>query len=356
MILNDVKVQKIEKLEHELCEKLKFIIENNGSIQIVAHLYNQKPELFNKLNKLAEEYLDDIEKEFYYINTTNNNDWTEVIDKLISVAESQYHQNNVKGTSYVFSIRPLETLAKIIQNNFDIKYEQLIVKRLIPLCKDILDSYAPLAMKEESIKCLIKILNKFEEADVRYDWNQQFNFLNDFSIEKEQSFSIGYVSILAVDLRTILFKTLIGFNTADEIFYKYLSFNNMGIYEKRVLSDCISTYIEIQKSRQQSIDNSFIMIIYALSDDEDEIVRRNVVRALGELSTFNLALPIKQKMNELMLDSNLDVKFEFINLIKKNKISDSIYVGEILNNYCEDKNYLLREAAKRLKLELRTIS
>ena len=38
------------------------------------------------------------------------------------------------------------------------------------------------------------------------------------------------------------------------------------------------------------------------------------------------------------------------------KISDSIYVGEILNNYCEDKNYLLREAAKRLKLELRTIS
>ena len=49
LILNDVKVQKIEKLEHELCEKLKFIIENNGSIQIVAHLYNQKPELFNKI-------------------------------------------------------------------------------------------------------------------------------------------------------------------------------------------------------------------------------------------------------------------------------------------------------------------
>ena len=356
LILNNVKVQKIEKLEYELCKKLKFIIEHNGSIQIVAHLYKQKPELFNKLNKLAEEYLDDIEKEFYYINTTDNNDWTEVIDKLISVAESQYNQNNVKGTSYGFSIRPLETLAKIIQNNFDIKYEQLILKRLIPLCKDILDSYVPLAMKEESIKCLIKILNKFEEADVRYDWNQQFNFLSDFSIDKEQSFSIGYVSILAVDLRTILFKTLIGFNTADEIFYKYLSFNNMGIYEKRVLSDCISTYIEIQKSRKQSIDNAFIMIIYALSDDGDEIVRRNVVRTLGELSSANLELQIKQKMNELMLDSNLDVKFEFINIIKKNKIRDSIYVVEILNNYCEDKNYLLREAAKRLKLELRNIS
>ena len=45
-----------------------------------------------------------------------------------------------------------------------------------------------------------------------------------------------------------------------------------------------------------------------------------------------------------------------LHLIKKNKISDSIYVGEILNNYCVDKNYLLREAAIRLKLELRTIS
>ena len=353
--LDGVEERKIIKLENELSNKLDFIINHNGNVQIVAHLYSQKPELFNKLVEVASKYLNNIEKEFYDINVKNNDDWTDAIDKLISSAEHQYNESNVEGVYSSFSYRTLITLSNIIRNNFDVKYKYLILERLLPLCKNILDSYVPLSMKEESLKCLIIIWNKFNEKHIEYDWSREFAFIKDFSIDYKEDILFEHTSILAVDLRIVLFKTLLGFNFFNEIFYKYLSFNKMKIYERRVLSECINTYILMQKSRGLEIDNAFIMIIYALSDDEDEIVRRNVVRTFGDLILNDFALPIKQKMNELMLDSSIYVRFEFLSLIKENKIRDREYVEEVLDNYSVDKNHILRQEAKRLREKIKNI-
>ena len=350
--IDNVGEEKIVKLENELCKKLDFIIHNNGNIQIVAHLYNQNSNVFKNLSKISQPYLKNIEKEFYDINTRNNDDYYNLIEELISLAQEQYKINNNKGVYHGFSLRPLKTLCNVIEDNFDIKYEKLIASKLILLCKDILDSYAPLSMKEESLECLIIIFNEFEKKNLNYNWRKQFEFIENFSINYDNLMGPDYVSALAVDLRKILFKVLLGFNTTNEIFYKYLSFNSMDVYERRVLSECINKYIIIKKNMKQDIDNSFVMIIYSLSNDEDEIVRRNVVESLGELITDNIPFSIKQKMDELMLDSSLYVRFSFINLIKENKINNIEYVNEILENYCNDNNYLLRKEAKKLKDKL----
>lgn len=346
--VKDINENLLKELNNQLCINLEFITRYNGDIQMVTALYKQAPECFEQLNNNAKKYLIGINKAYYEINMNVTKDWINVINEAINIAQNQYNEIKQNKVSIAYGIHPLHELYDIIDKKFELRYSQLIKEKLIPLCKKILNSYAPISMKEESIQCLINISNSFGKNNIEYNWKNEFSFLKIYKINNEINNEFGYASYRAVNLRIILLKILCGFDAKQDILLNYLSFRKMDAYERKVLCECLNYYIRVRKEKNEIIDDVFIIILYALSDDSDKMVRRKVVYTLGDLYSIEKSMLIKQKINELMLDTSIWVRFAVFDLVRKNIIDDEEYRNMILQVYINDANYDLRSHAKDL--------
>lgn len=145
-----------------LSENLEYIFNYNGDPQIIAALIKKNPSVFNSLEEKAEKWITGINKKYYDINSGCGS-WLETLQELVEMAKSQFESNRNPGYYREFYSNPFASITEIIDNYFSEEMIPVISEEFIPLCNDILTSFAVAAEKQKCVDCLCHLVGYYKK-------------------------------------------------------------------------------------------------------------------------------------------------------------------------------------------------
>ena len=336
----DVKLQ--EDFRDALSEQLSFIVQNNGTPQIIAALESQNPSIFSRLAHLPNNGLKGTEKIFYDINM-GNGDWTTVLKDEISTARTQFETNKNPGVYTGFAEQPYAMIKKIARNYYSSSTMQdPIVNEFFPLCIDVLSSQTVANIKNDCIDCLCDILI-FAIKDKSLVPKELIEIIA--KINPYESTNIIWESNSSFICRVLMIKIITGSSKKDELLEWCFGFAKKETKEKIVLAECIEQYLRNVEDLSEFDDITVASIVLQCFEDEYWYVRRIACKSLALLLDTKFKSLIERKLYEATSDTSHYVRNQVLLLCKDGEISDDDIKNKIVDILKNDANYAIRKFA-----------
>ncbi len=347
--IQNIPLEILSTLEKNLEENLQMVLERNGTPQCVAHLVNQCPGIFSKLESYLPENMNPIEKSLYDINVGRSQNWSKVILNSINDAFNQLKTNTESNVVHGFATNPYKTIQMVIDNCTDDGVINILKENFLPLAAEVLNSKAHRELKEDCMDCLIDVIIILNQKSVEID-KDLLNTIKSLQIEKEKNIDFFTDSTSVTTMyRWIMLKTVSGLDVKSDILSNYLSFSQQQDNERYVLARCINQYILFCIKNMKQIEELFLLMIIEMCDDTYFLVRKEASFSLVSLLSTQYSDIARQKLIGLTTDSSPNVRGGILSIIADNKDIDIEFRKEILECYLQDANYGIRKRAEKIK-------
>lgn len=342
--LKDIPDEILIELNSALTENIASLIERNGNPQFIAILEKQRPDIFSSLSKTPDNGLVGLQQLYYEINL-DRGDWHKILGNLISQASTQF-QANKSNSSYIgFAARPFYTIANIIDNYFTKEMEDILLTQYFPLCVEILNSQAPLPLKEDCIYSLCSVASCYIKANIAIPDNlRKAVSCCDISEDDEIPF-ISFSTRAATLQRLLILKVLLGIEGKDTLFQWCFEYSKKDINEREALGDCVLSFLK-QASALSDVDLMVLSIVFQLADDEYFSLRLKGIDCLAYILTSKYKDMAEKKLFELTLDTAPIVRNHLIRVCCDPQFPNKELSKQIIKSLTNDANYAIRAYAK----------
>ncbi len=348
-ILLQLKIKDVDtSLQEQLCSALEkqmsFIVENNGSPQIIAALENQNEKIFSVLAKLPKNGLEGPEKTLYDINR-GTGDWRRLLEDEISMARNHFEANKDTTAYREFGARPYSMIQRIVKEYYKSDMNEIIIERFIPLCIEVLESQVVAQIKSECINCLTDIM-VFCGLDSTLIPEELKTAVSQIDIA--QCRTIQFVSSTGKEAfasRVIMLKVISGIGNKDQLLELCFGYSRKTTQERAILAECIEQYLIFEKGNNIKVDTAILAIILQCFEDDHYTVRYRACNCLVQLlNTQNRDIG-EQKLYEAAIDTSHYVRNNVLRLCKEGKITDVAVCDCLIDILKKDANYAIRQYA-----------
>ena len=336
--LDEVAVDQQIAFCEALVGSLGYIVEQNGTPQIIAVLEKQNPEVFSKLSTIPENGLIGIEKIFYDINMGKGN-WTSVLLTEIDTAKKQFEANNTSEGVYLgFAEQPYAMIKKVLREHYNASMDEIIDQKLFPLFIDVLNSNVAIKVKDDCISCLCDTL---------------IFTTNQISIPQELIDAISKISTTNIHgfwgetnrtfaCRVLMLRILIGIAKKDELLEWCVGYNKKSTEEKIVLAECIEQYLQYANFSSQDMDITLLSITLQCLEDDYYLVRKKACDCLNYFINTKYHDLAEQKLYAAAVDPSHFVRDHLLFLCKEGKLIDRTIADRIKDILKNDANFGIR--------------
>lgn len=342
--LKDIPDEVLIELNSTLSENIASLIERNGNPQFIAILEKQRPDIFSSLSKVPNNGLIGLQQLYYEINL-DKGDWNKILGNLISQASNQFQRNNSKSSYVGFSIRPFIEIANIVDNYFAQDMEDILTKQYFPLCIEVLNSQAPLPLKEDCIFSLCSVVSCYVKANIAIPDNLR-NAVSCCDISKDDEIPfISFSTREAASQRLLILKVLLGIEGRDTLFQWCFEYSKKDVHEREALGDCVLSFLK-QSSVLSDVDLMVISIVFQLADDEYFSLRLKGIDCLPYVLMSKYKDMAENKLFEFTLDTAPIVRNHLIRVCSDPQFPNKELSQQIINSLTNDANYAIRSYAK----------
>lgn len=341
MNLDGVDIETQNAFCDALKEQISFIVQENGTPQIIAVLASQNPEIFSVLSTIPQNGLTGLEKTFYEINMGKGN-WSEVLTHEIETARKQFEANKSPEKYTAFSELPYQTIKKVIREHYVSSMDKTIEQKFFPLCVEVLNSQAVAQLKNDCLDCLCDILVFSTILKTKMP-QELFDAIAAIEVEKTKGF-IGD-SKGAFACRTIMVKIISGFADKEELLEWCISYNKKETSERIALAECIEQFI-IQGLPTGQIDITILSIVMQCFDDQHYMVRWRACNCFALLLDSKYKDLAERKLYEAAIDPSHYVRSRVLNLCTSKKIKTPEICSKLFDILENDANYAIRVSCK----------
>ena len=341
MHLETVAVSLQKELRDALAERLTFIVSNGGAPQFIAALASQNPDVFEVLSETPENGLDGIEKVFYEINM-GRGDWSQVLEKEIQTARSQFEANKDPGKYIGFFELPYATIKKVVREHYSHSMDGLLLEQFIPLCTEVLLSQIEAGTKNNCIDALCDVLicseeckkalpPKLIEAVSSGDW--------------AECRSVWSGTNDGLSCRALMLRIITGVAGKEELMEWSFGYSKKAQEERVVLAKCLEQYLRNCDSIQNHADATILSIVIQCMEDEYWVVRKYASNSMAMMVMSQYKPLIERKLYEAAIDPSHYVRNNVLQLCKDGLIQDKDIVAKLIQILQNDANYAIRRFA-----------
>lgn len=353
MYMNIDKVSKknLLFLADALKDRLPFIIAHNGDPQMLVALMKRSKDIFGELETIEGNGLVGFQRDLYNINM-GSNDWESVLKTEIKNARSAFNESKKNKGVILYGDDPYFTISKIIREyvNDDI-INKLIIRELIPLSNDVLNSEVAVHIKLQCVACLCEIFGYFRKNNRSLPNTLKKTLqIVDASKGNDHFFSNNRKML---EIRLIMAKILAGIDDIDSLLQWCIEFGNLDIKEKVVIVNCIEQYLFYKMNQYESISSLLLSIVLQCSAEDYEEIRCTAVKCLAYISRHSQYEIALVALNKAIYDPSVRVRMTLLNLCKSDILPTDV-ANKTIRIFQNDANYTIRKKARERKKTITT--
>ena len=345
--LNNVSEKNQRKLANALKENFSYLMSVNGDPQILAVLVNHNRVIFSDLEQIADNELNGFQRELYRMNLGLNSGEF-VLKEEIESARIQLENNKKEGVLVQYANNPYSIISMIVRKESDNKeIDSMIIRDFIPLAIDVLNSDAPVQVKEPCLTCLGEILGHMSKKEEALPFSLRDALLK-VDINKGTDYSSSGTRKL-LEIRLMMAKIMVDCTDISSLLQWCYEFGNLDIREKIGIIDCLERYLFRKRNLSIQIDPLVLSIILQCSSEDYYLVRRIAIRCLAYVLSNNQYETLLVAFNRAVYDPSDSVRMTLLNLCKSDFLPSKIAKNaiRILRN---DANYCIRRRARRRRM------
>ena len=342
--LDKISERNLRKLASVLREQFSYLMSVNGDPQMLAALVYYDKIIFSDLEQIADNELNGFQKELYRMNLGLNRGES-VLKEEIESARIQFENNRKEGVLVEYANNPYSMIGMIVRKEPDNKeIDRMVVHDFIPLAIDILNSDAPVQVKEPCLTCLDEILGHMNKKGETLPSALRDALLK-VDINKGTDFS-GSGTRRLLDIRLMMAKILVESANISSLLQWCYDFGNLDIREKIGIIDCLEMYLFRKRNSSTHFDPLILSFILQCSSEKNYLIRKNAIRCLAYVLSSSQNETILVAFNRAVYDPSDSVRMTLLNLCKSDFLSSKIAKNaiKILRN---DANYCIRRKARQ---------
>lgn len=342
--LKDVSIDLQNKLCAALEKQLTFIIRNNGIAQIIAALESQSPDVFSTFATIPDNGLVGEEQDLYEINM-GGGDWKNVLAKEVISARHQFEANKNPGQYIGFASLPHAMIQNIVNNHYNVTMNKILTEEYVPLCNDILQSETDTQIKSNCIDCLCDVLSVMTNNGLSIP-KTLLQLIS--SLDASHGSSVFGTARGVFACRVLMLKIIADVSDKAELIEWCFNYNKKDTNERIALAECIGQYVRTNAHSPEKIDTTILSIVLQCLEDENYVVRMRACKCLGYMLPTQHHNWIERKLYEVAIDPSDRVRNHLLRMCREGNITDNDIKRKLLEIFCKDANFALREMATKV--------
>lgn len=345
-ILLNLNIESVaHTMQMELCkvleENVKFIVSNGGNPQFIAALVTQNKEVFEVLASSPDNGLIETQKLFYDINT-GCGEWNQIIVDQIGTARQQFEANKNPGTHTGFFEKPYATIKNIVRKHYTSEMAEVLSRKLLPLCSEVLTSQASSDVKVDCIDCLCDVLVHSNSGDIVISSELIDAITN---IDVSETFFVMGTSKSVLACRVLMLRIVTGAADKEEMLEWCFDFSKKDQSTKVALAECVEQYLCHYAQDALKVDAMILAIVLQCFEDEYWPVRRMACNCLIKMLVTKYKDRAERKLYEGAIDPSHYVRNHLLQKCRNGEITDVSISNRIIDILKNDANYAIREYA-----------
>ena len=341
--LKNVTLENQKGLKDALVEQLPFIVQNNGTPQLIASLMMQNEGVFKELATLPDNGLKGIQEKLFKINLGSDN-WEPILTDEIETAKRQFEANKQKGVYQEFGTNPYSMIIHILRQSAasNENINKILLEEYIPLAVEVLNSDTTAIVKEKCVACLCEVLSAFLRCDIDIP-AEIIDVIQKLDISKVHDF-FSTNSKETLSIRVFMIKLMVGLVEKEELLKWCVEYNKHSTKERIVLADCIEKYLYRHNDNDAQVDLMIVSIVIQCLEDECYEVRCIACRVLSYILNSKYRQIVENKLYQVAVDPSHYVRNNLLRLCKGGIIQGDIS-EKLIALFTNDANYAIREYA-----------
>lgn len=341
--LNDVSSTIQDDFYVVLQEKLSFILERNGDLQIIPALAKQAPR-FSALLEAPGVSLDDYQKLLYDINM-DKGDWCAVLLSYINAAQKQLqHYRNDGVLTYSF-IPHYRLIAMVVTKHYQEPMAAILNEHFFPFCSELFMGKTDVHLMNDCLSCLCEVLTAFKECG-RSIPASLVDVVKSIQSEKPAITLSGMDSSETVyycHLQTL--RLILSIADREELLPWCISYAKMSVHERIALSRSITLIIRCEKATGQQPNIVVLSLALQCLEDSERYARMAACDSLAYLLGTIHHDQAVQGLNKAAIDPSHLVRAQVLTLCRDGKISDSTVRERLIRFLQNDAHYRIKTLA-----------